>query len=131
MKIAVVTEDGTNISRHYGRAPLYLVVTIEDGRITGKEERQKTGHHTFAAHHPPEKQEGKHGLDAGARVRHRSMIDTITDCQVLLAGGMGQGAYEGLKERGIEPVLTDVSDIEAAVELYRQGTLENHPELLH
>ena len=32
MKIAAITEDGTTISQHFGRAPLYLVVTVEDAK---------------------------------------------------------------------------------------------------
>ena len=36
MKIAVITEDGTTISQHFGRAPLYVVVTVEGGKIANK-----------------------------------------------------------------------------------------------
>jgi len=53
MKIAAISDDGTTISQHFGRAPLYVVVTVEEGKIVGQETRDKTGHHTFAAHHPP------------------------------------------------------------------------------
>jgi predicted Fe-Mo cluster-binding NifX family protein len=50
MKIAAITENGTTISQHFGRAPYYLVVTVEDGKVVSKEQRDKAGHHTFAAH---------------------------------------------------------------------------------
>ena len=59
------------------------------------------------------------------------MAETIADCQVLIAGGMGWGAYESLKSRGIETVVTDVDDIEKAVTLYLQGKLPNLMERLH
>ncbi len=39
MKIAAITEDGTNISQHFGRAPLYVVVTVKDGKIVNRETR--------------------------------------------------------------------------------------------
>ena len=132
MKITAITEDGVTISQHFGRAPLYLVVTVEDGKIVSKETRNKTGHYTFAAHHAEELAPGEvHGYGAGAQVRHASMMENIADCQVLIAGGMGWGAYEGLKSRGIEPVVTDVDDIEEAVKLHLEGKLENQMERLH
>lgn len=132
MKIAAITDDGTTISQHFGRAPLYLVATVEDGKIVTKETRNKTGHHTFAAHHETSLPPGeKHGYDTGAQLRHASMSDTITDCQVLLAGGMGWGAYESLKNRGIEVVVTDIESIEEAVKLYLAGKLPNLMERLH
>jgi len=131
MKIAAITEDGTSISQHFGRAPLYLVVTVDDGKITGKETRDKTGHHTFAAHHTESAPGEKHGYDAGAQVRHDSMMSNISDCQVLLAGGMGWGAYESLKSRNIQPIVTDVNSIDEAVKLYLEEKLPNLMERLH
>ncbi len=131
MKIAAITEDGTTVSQHFGRAPLYLVVMVEDGKIVSKETRPKTGHHTFAAHHPESAPGERHGYDAGAQTRHASMAETIADCQVLIAGGMGWGACESLKSRNIEPVVTDVENIDEAISLYLAGKLPNLVERLH
>ena len=132
MKIAIISDNETTISQHFGRAPVYVVVTVEDGKIVGRETRAKTGHHTFAAQHDiPVAPGERHGYDAGSQTKHASMAETITDCQVLIAGGMGWGAYESLKSRGIEPVVTDVENIEEAVKLYLQGKLPNLMERLH
>lgn len=132
MKIAAITEDEATISQHFGRAPLYLVVTVEDDKILSKETRTKMGHHTFAAHHRSDLSPGeRHGYDASSQVKHTSMAETIADCQVLLAGGMGWGAYESLKSRGIEPVVTDVESIDEAVKLYVAGQLPNLMQRLH
>ena len=131
MKIAAITEDGTTISQHFGRAPFYVVVTVEEGKIVSQETRAKTGHHTFAAHHPDLAPGERHGYDTGSQVRHTSMAETIADCQVLIAGGMGWGAYESLKSRNIEPIVTDVGTIEEAVRLYLEGKLLNLMERLH
>ena len=131
MKIATITEDETTISQHFGRAPLYVVVMVEDGKIVSKETRAKTGHHTFAAHHPDLAPGERHGYDAGAQTRHASMAETIADCQVLLTGGMGWGAYESMKSYNIEPVVTDVENIDEAVKLYIEGKLTNLMERLH
>jgi len=132
MKIAAVSDDGTNISQHFGRAPLYVVVTVEEGKVESKETRDKTGHHTFAAHQHPDMALGeRHGYDAGSQVRHNSMAETIADCRVLIAGGMGWGAYENMKSRNIEAIVTDIRDIDEAVKLYIAGKLPNLMERLH
>ena len=131
MKIAAITEDENTISQHFGRAPLYVVVTVEEGKIVNKETRAKTGHHTFAAHHLDLAPGERHGYDSGSQVRHASMAETIADCQVLITGGMGWGAYESLKSRNIEPVVTDVENIDEAVKLYLEDKLPNLMERLH
>lgn len=132
MKIAAVSDDEVNISQHFGRAPYYMVVTIDDGKVTAKETRPKTGHQTFAAHEPPKLGSGeRHGYDAGSQVRHESMAEAIADCQALLAGGMGWGAYEAMKSYGIETIVTDVRNIDEAIELYLAGKLTNLMERLH
>lgn len=132
MKIAVVTEDGITISQHFGRAPYYLVVTVENGKVTNKERRDKAGHHTFAGQHGEHHETGgRHGFDVDAQARHAGMMSNITDSQVLIAGGMGMGACESLKGRGIETVITDVSGIDDAVKLYLEGKLPNLKERLH
>jgi predicted Fe-Mo cluster-binding NifX family protein len=132
MKIAAISEDGVTISQHFGRAPLYVVVTVEDGKVVSKEKRAKAGHHTFSGSQHPETAPGeRHGYDDGAQSRHATMAQSIDDCKVLIAGGMGWGAYDSLKSRGIETVVTDVNDIDKAVNLYLQGKLPNLMERLH
>ena len=59
------------------------------------------------------------------------MMDTINDCQVLLARGMGQGAHQSLIARGIKPVLTDIQNIQEAVDAYLAGTLLENLQRLH
>lgn len=132
MKIAAISDDGLTISQHFGRAPLYVVVTVKDGKVLGKETRDKAGHHTFAAHQPPDLAPGeRHGYDADSQARHQNMAGTISDCQVLLTGGMGRGAYESMQSYNIKPVVTDVKSIDEAVQLYLDGKLTNLKERLH
>ncbi len=134
MKIAAVSEDGVTISQHFGRASQYVVVNVEDGKITGKEVRPKVGHTEFAAAGHHEQQGcgcGVHGYEAGAADKHTAMSRNVLDASVVLAGGMGWGAYESLKAQNIEPVITDVRDIEKAVKLYAEGKLPNLMQRLH
>ncbi|RPI10121.1 MAG: dinitrogenase iron-molybdenum cofactor biosynthesis protein [Zetaproteobacteria bacterium] len=132
MKIAAITDDGKTISQHFGRARYYLVCTVEDGRITGQELRDKAGHHSFAPqagneHHAS----GPHGFDSASRSRHAQMLSTIADCQAVLSGGMGLGMQRNLEEVGIRPLLTDVEDIQEAVRAFAEGRLSVRPELAH
>lgn len=132
MKIAAISEDGATISQHFGRAPLYVVATVEDGKIMSKENRDKAGHQTFAGRQHPETAPGeRHGYDAGAQSKHAQMAQSINDCQVLIAGGMGWGAYESMKSHGIDTIITDVNDIDEAINRYLQGNLPNLMEKLH
>ncbi len=132
MKIAVVTDDGQTISAHYGRATGYAVFTITDGAITGREQREKAGHHTFDGHGEEAGDgTGRHGYGEGAQSRHNAMAAALEDCQVLIGGGMGWGAYENLKSRGIEAIITDVTNAEEAVTRYLAGELPNLMERLH
>ncbi len=130
MKVAVVSDDGTTVSQHFGRAMFYVVSTVEDGKVLSREKRPKAGHHTFGPHGEHHGEE-RHGFDAASQAKHRSMADTIVDCQVLLAGGMGRGAYESLKSYNIKPVVTDVEDIDQAVQLYVDGKLPDLLDRLH
>jgi predicted Fe-Mo cluster-binding NifX family protein len=59
------------------------------------------------------------------------MAEAIADCQVLIAGGMGWGAYENMTSRGIETVITDIQNIDEAVRLYLEGKLLNLRQRLH
>jgi predicted Fe-Mo cluster-binding NifX family protein len=132
MKIAIISDDKVNISQHFGRAPYYIVVTIAEGKIAARDTRSKAGHQTFAAHEPAKLAPGeRHGYEAGSQARHESMAEDILDCQVLLAGGMGWGAYEAMTGYGIETIVTDVKDIDEAVELYLTGKLTNLMDRLH
>jgi predicted Fe-Mo cluster-binding NifX family protein len=134
MKIAVVTEDGNKICQHFGRAPYYVVVTAENGKVISKEMRSKAGHHMSGGHSCHEEHdchEGKHGMDAASQATHAGMLANILDSQVIIAGGMGYGAYESMKSAGIEPIITDVDTIDEAVKLLLEGKLVNLMEKLH
>lgn len=131
MKIAVVSDDGKNLSQHFGRAPFYIVYTIEEAKIKEREVREKLGHNQFGG----EGHEHHHGQDHGnhtaAHGKHVSMAEAISDCSVLICGGMGMGAYESMKRLNIKPFVTDCPDPEEAVQAYIKGELVDHIEKLH
>jgi predicted Fe-Mo cluster-binding NifX family protein len=70
-------------------------------------------------------------MDAQSHNKHISMANAIADCKVLLCGGMGMGAYESMRQLNIQPVVTDLFDIEEAVKAFIDGEIIDHTELLH
>jgi predicted Fe-Mo cluster-binding NifX family protein len=133
IKIAAVSDDGISISQHFGRAQFYVVLTIEDGKITGREQRDKLGHtHLAGEHHEHgHVSNAVHGFSPAEQGRHSRMLEAIKDCQILLARGMGSGAYYSVQQAGIRPMITTVAGIEEAALEADKGTLEDHPEKLH
>ncbi len=134
MKIAVVSEDGVTISQHFGRAPFYVVVTVENGKIIAREKRDKLGHNQFGG----ETHDDSHGADPrghgfapAEQDRHFRMAEAIRDCQILLAGGMGSGAYYSMEQIGIRPVITRIANIDEAALEAAAGTIVDHKEKLH
>jgi len=132
MKIAAITEDGKTISQHFGRAPYYLVLTIENGLIMGRELRDKLGHTHFANQPHDEVGPGiPHGTGAASHDKHMMMSEAIADCETLLCGGMGMGAYQSMQARGIKPVVTEIEDIDQAALAYAAGKIVDRVDRLH
>ncbi|MBN1191246.1 MAG: dinitrogenase iron-molybdenum cofactor biosynthesis protein [Dehalococcoidales bacterium] len=141
MKIALVTEDGTTISQHFGRAPYYMVISVKNGKIINREQRDKAGHQGHEGHQCHQEhgchdgKEGssdqKHGMDPASMDKHKVILAGISDCQVLIAGGMGWGAYESMQQNGIEAIITDLENIDEAVQTYLAGDLVSLTEKLH
>ncbi|GBE27764.1 dinitrogenase iron-molybdenum cofactor [bacterium BMS3Bbin03] len=130
MKIALVTNDGETISQHFGRSRYYKIYTVADKKVANTEMRERgTGH--FAQQPQPVHDEphtdpmGRHGYGAAAGSRHGMMAAEISDCDILIAGGMGSGAYESFKAAGLEVILTDYDSIEEAVTGYIEGKIKN------
>jgi predicted Fe-Mo cluster-binding NifX family protein len=132
MKLAIITDDGKSISQHFGRAQFYQVLTIEDGKVTAHEMRSKLGHGHFGGGEDHHQHDHTHGLDEATHNKHASMAEAIADCEAVICGGMGWGAYESMRRLNIRPVVTDqLGDIDAAALAYAAGTLVDHTEKLH
>lgn len=141
MKIAFITDDGETISRHFGRAKHYVIVTIENGTVTAREQVDKPshqGHHGNHHHHDhdePNVQLHDHEHEHDHEARHgqgaASMMAAIAGCDAVITRGMGRGAHNRIKQNGATPIITDIPRIDDAVQAYIDGTLVDHPEKLH
>lgn len=115
------------------------MLTIEGGAIVEREVREKLSHKHFSHeehdhdHDHGNSHEGDqpHGFDAASQSRHTQMSEAIQDCEALICRGMGSGAYESMKQRGIRPFVTDIAEVDAAALAYAAGTLVDHVEKLH
>lgn len=121
-KIAIATEDGVHVSAHFGRAPYFEVLTIEQGQIVARERREK-------AHHQGEHHE--HHDHSGQDTHASGMVGVVSDCTVIIAGGMGSPAYASIQAANLMPILTDLRDIDQAAQAYAAGTLVNRLERMH
>lgn len=118
-KLAIPTDDGETISRHFGQAKYFRVITLENDQIEYSEMREKASH-----------QHGDYSHQAGIHPGQQ-MTEVISDCQVLVCGGMGTPAYNRVVAAGLRVILTRHVSIDTAVQAYLLGTLNNEPQLVH
>ncbi|MFN2118894.1 MAG: NifB/NifX family molybdenum-iron cluster-binding protein [Anaerolineales bacterium] len=121
-KFAFPTEDGESISAHLGRAPFFLVASLDDSGSVTFEKREKP-------HHGEGEEHGQHSH--GGQGLGPTMFAPIADCQVLIARGMGEPAFERARAQSLEVILPGEKDIKAALEAYRSGTLVSDPRRIH
>lgn len=100
MKIAVTTENN-RVFQHFGQCPLFTVYNIEGGKIKNKALLDASGS----------------GHSALAGLLGQSDIDTV------ICGGIGAGAINMLRARGIKVISGASGEIEAAVKAYLDGQL--------
>ncbi len=133
MKIAVASSDKVNVSEHFGTAPYFVVLEVEGESIVREDAREKPAHEVLSKEeeHAQVGEGGKHGFTGKASERHKDMGQVVNDCKVIIAGRMGLGAYDDLKELGFEVIATDVKDIKEAASLYAKGELSHKEERLH
>jgi predicted Fe-Mo cluster-binding NifX family protein len=126
LKIAIVTDDHQTISAHFGRAQFCEIFTIDAGKVTNRETVARSFPQVVNIGAAPEP-EGEHHHNHD----HNAMITPITDCHALITRGMGTGAHLSLQEHDIQPIITDIRDIQSALDAFLAGTLVDHPEKLH
>ena len=132
MKIAFVTDNGVTITQHFGRAGKYLVVETEDGKELSRELRDKLGHTHF---HQAEKEhnlgENQAHNNPADHSKHVQMMAAIEDCDVVVCGGMGRGAFQSIVSLGKDVFMTNTDDINNALKGYLAGELQNMSDLIH
>ena len=102
MKIAVTYENG-EVYQHFGHTENFKIYEVEDGKVVSSEVIGSNG--------------SGHGALAGL------LADNSID--VLICGGIGDGAQEALVQNGIELCAGTSGNADEAVEAYLRGELVN------
>jgi predicted Fe-Mo cluster-binding NifX family protein len=120
MRIAVATDDGINISEHFGRSEGFIIFDVIDNQATKVEQRTNTNHHEHAQGDCEH-----HGREEGHQ-SHESFLSALHDCQAVICRGMGRRAVIDLSTKGIKPAIIsqNISALEA-VTLYAKGDLKS------
>ena len=102
MKIAVTYDNG-NVFQHFGRTENFKIYEVEDGRVISSEVMNSNG------------------------VGHEALAWLLkeADIDVLICGGMGQGAQDALAEAGIEVCAGAEGNTDEAVAAFLAGELVN------
>jgi predicted Fe-Mo cluster-binding NifX family protein len=108
MKIAVASE-GQNVSQHFGHCEGFTLFDTKEKQITGKEFVANPGH--------------KPGF-LPVFLNERGV-------NVIIAGGMGQGAVDIFNEKGIDVITGASGEAKDAVDSYLQGKLKSTGSVCH
>ena len=119
MKIAVASNDGLSISKHFGRTNRFIVFEIRHDEILAEELRAGIPCVHVEGHCEAEQ------AFPGLSHHHGDVIAVLEDCQVVLCRGMGWRAATELVHHGINPlVIVGELSPRVAVEHYLAGTLQ-------
>jgi len=119
MKIGIASDDQLNIAQHFGRTQGFIIAEIEDGKVRNKDYRKNSfSMHMQAGGH----EHGEHGHS------HTSILEALSDCDLILARGMGRRIYDDLRANNIQSVITDQPTVDGAIAAYIEGELTDHPD---
>lgn len=119
MKIAVASDDGTNVALHTGRCRGFLIYETTGPTATRLEHRVNgyTAHAQGQCH-------GEHTHGHGeSHHSHGPLVDALADCAALVTRGLGPRLVLDLAARGIEVYMCPDSSADDAAQLYAQDRL--------
>jgi predicted Fe-Mo cluster-binding NifX family protein len=112
-RIVVPTDDegGLNarLSEHFGRAPCFVVVELEDGNVSSVQVISNESEHF-----------GGFGRAAEAILRLRP--------SAVITYGMGPRALKAFQEAGVAVLRANADTVKGVIEAYRRGELEELTE---
>jgi predicted Fe-Mo cluster-binding NifX family protein len=117
--VVVPTDGGETISRHFGQAKYFMVFLLETNQVVSYEMREKSTHQHADNSHTD-------GVHPG-----QQMVESLSDCQVLISGGMGTKVFNRAIAAGLQVFLTENTSILTAVQAYLAGTIDNNPTLMY
>lgn len=125
MRVALASDDGLNITSHFGRAEYYVVVEIHGGEILSRRLVPKENHYSLRSTKLAHRGDPDEAI---SEEQHRRMFDPVEDCDILVARGMGASAVRRVQELGLKPILTDLATVDEVLKAYLEGALQHCPE---
>lgn len=110
-RVVLPTDDGQTLA-HFGIARSYAVFEVEDGRVLNREDRANPD----PAHENP--------------AHHKLVLDTVRDCQVVIASHMGPPMVRSLQHIGARVLLAPSEDVTTALGTFLRsggGALSDFP----
>ena len=108
MKIAIATDAGM-VSRHFGHCEGFTLFTVEEGKVTNQEFLANPGH--------------KKGFLPVFLHDH--------GVEVIISGGMGQGAIDIFNANDIEVITGAMGSLDKNIEDYMAGKLVSTGSVCH
>ena len=105
MKIVVPTKEGNQIDNHFGHCEFYSIFTVENNKVVNKENLQSP-----------------QGCGCKSNIAY-DLADM--GVQVMLAGGIGNGAVNKLAEQKIEVIRNCSGDVDVLVNDFLSGKIQD------
>lgn len=117
MRIAVASDDGTDVASHAGRCCGFVIFEVSGPEATRSEYRPNS----FTAHAQSECT-GVHGTTEEHH-SHGPLVEALRDCRVLVTRGLGPRLVVDLAAQGIEAYVCNAEHADEAARQYAQGRL--------
>jgi predicted Fe-Mo cluster-binding NifX family protein len=125
MKVAVASDDKTEITGHVGKCKGFLIYEIDNNRIVRTDYRINQ-----FTNHARGKDTGSTELNREGHDAHKNLAEGLKDCRYLISHGMGRRLVEDLAIYMIEPIITSELIPEQAVVKLIRGKLQTEETLI-
>ncbi|RLD14680.1 hypothetical protein DRI50_05045 [candidate division KSB1 bacterium] len=113
MKIAIGTDDLKTIrSRHFGESKYFKIFDVRDVKVVETKviENVYLSQDDGTSHH--------HG-------NAKEIMQLLSDCQIFIARSMGMHSIPKLVQKGVQPLITKMTDIEQALAAFLDGAIDS------
>lgn len=124
MKVLIPTNEGKEVSKHFGRSLIFAVFEIEKNEIISKEmrsnphaiehQREQSGKPDHNCKH--EQKEGEHD--------HSSLFSVLQDIDIVITSGIGSHLVMDLLKSNKRIFYTEEDSIEKALGEFMKGQLK-------
>jgi len=123
MKIAIAADEKDHIASHTGRCPGFAIYEINDGKASRAEFRANT----FAGEKHCPDHSSQHVNQPHQPHLHDTLVALLSDCDVLIARGIGQRLLYDLQANGKEAFICEIDDANEAAREFAGGRLRPAP----